>query len=341
MIEYGEAIGGPLELPYVAEDVDLVGRIVLAVPYYSHEEDEWYAFLEVKDKGLTRMRMQGVVSGVLLTSAPLRAEEDLCIPLADLMFQRLSFPSLARSLNGLFDVVENCASLLELYGIISRRYGDDEVGSQQLAQTLVNSLMVTCRTQYDVLHSMVRTACSMVRHSDDPSKRRIQDLPKRVSRAMLKDGVPKSADDLAKEYQMPPALAEYYSRQAPLLALIRDVRDRLAHRGRSVAKPGYVFCLDEGLAVSADRKPWSDFELWDTTSLAKNNLGSLRKVFVFLVSRILDAATEFGEAFGSCVPMPEPISPGNTLFLRSPLNKHLMDLDRILASPWERTGSDD
>ncbi|MFC2079667.1 hypothetical protein ACFLSZ_06775 [Candidatus Bipolaricaulota bacterium] len=121
-----------------------------------------------------------------------------------------------------------------------------------------------------------------------------------------------------------------------LLASIRKIRDRVIHRGHHV---GFVFNLDEGLAVPTTESPWKYFNIWDEEQMAKNELGSLRLVFAHVIMQSVAATTRFAEAFFSCIALPEPISPGNHTFLRGPLNHHLMNLEAVLAAPWERVGT--
>jgi len=344
MVEYGEILGGPADLPYVAGEVDLAGRKILLVPFYSSEAEEWFAVADVGNRQLRRIRLVDVVAGLLVAPEAPKPDEDLLIPLADLVFNRMSFPNLVRPLNGLLDVVENCASILELYDQISPLYARGHPGAQQVVQTLVNQLMVVCRTLYDVLHGLSREACSTVKRPEDLSMPLMEPLPKRVSKLMLKDGKPWAADELTMKYRLPEPLAKFYCAQAPVFSFIRETRDRVVHRGRNAGEPGYVSSFDEGLAVSIEQPPWSDLEIWDEDSVVRGKFGSLRKVFAFLIAEVLGASTVFARAYLSCIALPQPISPDNHLFLRGPLNHHLMTLDEVTASPWERAtrgGQDD
>ena len=76
--------------------------------------------------------------------------------------------------------------------------------------------------------------------------------------------------------------------------------------------------------------------IWDDNSVVNGKFGSLRKIFAFLISEALAATAKFGIAYSTCIALPQPISPGNHLYLRGPLNHHLMSLERVLSSPWER-----
>jgi len=225
---------------------------------------------------------------------------------------------------------------MELYEHAVQMHDREIPGAQQIAQTLVSLLLILCRSVYDIVHKISREACSTVVHLDDHSKPVIQTLHKRISRLILDGDKMRSADELINKYNLPRPLADFYSDQAPTFSFIRQARDRVVHRGSNVGKPGYIFNLDEGLGISLERGPWTRLDIWDDTSVSKGRFGSLRKLFAHLIREALGATTAFASAFASCVALPGAISPGNHLYLRSPLNHHLMNIEAILAAPWER-----
>ena len=136
---------------------------------------------------------------------------------------------------------------------------------------------------------------------------------------------------------MPRPLADFYNSHAPFLARVGRIRKAIVHRGHNA---GFVLNLDRGLAVATKRHPWNQLQIWDERSLGQNDLGSLRMLFAYVISEAMAATTRFGEAFASCISLPEPLSPANHVFLRGPLNHHLLRLEETLASPWERQSGD-
>jgi hypothetical protein len=335
MVRVGESLGNPIELPYVADGIQLRGRAIFVLPYFSHEEGEWYDFLDVPRRGLMRVAIRGVAGGAYLASERLSADEDLYLPLEELVFQRMSLPSLARQLSGLEDVVENFASLLELYELVSQNCHEKRAGARETAQLLVNQLVVLARTAFDVLQGICRQACATTRRLDDQSKPLMKPFPRKDSFAdiALDSGAPRSREALMAAYDMPEAIAEFYNGHAAFLMNIRSIRDSIVHRGHNA---GFVYDLERGLAVATDRRPWSELGIWEDAWLERNALGSLRALFAYVTLHAMTATTAFAEAFSTCIALPEPMSPANHVFLRGPLNHHLLGLSETLASPWER-----
>lgn len=333
MVKRGEYLDTPTDLPYVADGVQLWGRAIFLLPYFSRESTEWFGFLPRPDKSLQRVALVDVVSGAFLASAPLKADQDFFLPLEDLVFQRMSFSGLARPLSGLEDVIESFASLLELYEQVSHNCQEERTGAPQTAQLLVNQLMVVARTAFDVLQKICCEACATTRRIDDRTKPLMQPLKNSFAQVALSGDEPRTAEALMEKFDMPRPLADFYSSYGPFLARIRDVRDAIIHRGHNA---GFVFNLDEGLAVATGERPWNKLDIWDERSLVRNGLGSLRMLFAYTISVAIAATTRFGEAFASCILLPKPLSPANHVFLRGPLNYHLLRLDETLASPWER-----
>ena len=335
MVKIGEYLDTPTDLPYVADGVQLWGRAIVLLPYFSHESTEWFGFFQHPDKSLQRVPLVDIVSGGFLASAPLKAGQDFYLPLEDLVFQRMSFPGITRPLSGLEDVIESFASLLELYEQVSHNCQEKRPGAPQTAQLLVNQLMIVARTAFDVLQTISREACATVKRIDDRTKPLMQSLPRKDSFAQvaLHKDEPRTPEALMRKFNMPKPLADFYNSYAPFLVKIRNIRDGIVHRGHNA---GFVFNVDQGLAVLTKERPWNQLQIWDEGSLTNKNLGSLRKLFAYVISEVIAATSRFGETFASCVLLPEPLSSGNHVLLRGPLNHHLLRLDETLASPWER-----
>jgi len=333
MVKLGEYIDGATQLPYVAEGVKLRGRTIFLLPLFSNKPGEWFAFLPSGSGRLQRVALVDVIQGSYIAAAPIDPSSDFCLPLANLVFQQMSFSGVARPLMGLEDAIEGTASLLDLYEIVSNLHTAGHPGASQLTQALVNQLFVVSRSLFDVLQSLCRAVCSVVKRLDDPGKPLMKNLPTSFARVALHGDKPRSTDEISAKYGMPEPIAKFYRSQAPFLADIRQIRDGVIHRGHNV---GYVMNLDEGLAVPTRDAPWNRLEIWDGACVGENELGSLRRLFAHVIHESAAATTRFAETFFSCIDLPAPISPGNRVFLRSPLNHYLIGIHHTLASPWER-----
>lgn len=331
-VKPGGMVKAAVELPYVINPPS-DGRTVFVVPFFDQENQEWHSFVPGEKNQLIRMRLVEVVTGSYLSSHPLWLDQDLNLPLANLVFQSMSFPALARPLSGLEDVVENLASILELYRLVSSRSSDSRVESSQLAQALLENLLVSARSLYDVLQVLSREASFLIKRIDDRKKSLMHNFPDSFADVALHGDRPRTKEEIQEKYKMPPVLASFYAAHAGHVKLLKDLRDKVVHRGHHVS---YVFHLDKGLAVPIAGKPWSNLPIWNAHTTTKNGLGSLRAIFACLTQEALNATTRLADAYISFLLMPEPISPGNRLFLRGPLNRHLLSLEETLRSPWER-----
>jgi hypothetical protein len=333
MVRPGEYLSSPADLPYIDRNVELGGRAVIILPYYSSEAEEWFGFVQYPDGRIQRVGLVDVVSGSFLASAPLKDDEDLALPLEDMVFQKMSFSGVARPLSGFEDVVESFAALLELYERVSLDCAERRPGATQTAQLLVNHLLVVARSGFDVLQEIIRAACSVTRRIDDTAKHLMNPLADSFAQVALNGDTPRTPEELVDKFRMPPALARFYSSHGPFLANVRAIRDEIVHRGHHA---GFILHLDEGLAVITEAAPWNKLAIWDEESLVRGRLGSLRKLFAYTIAETLSASTHFSEAFASCIALPEALSPGNRVFLRGPLNHHLVGLREVLETPWER-----
>jgi len=332
MVEPGGILRIAAELPYIVNPPS-DGRSVFVVPFFESRSKEWFFFVQRQDEALLRIAGRDVVVGSYLSSEALRPDEDLYLPLENLVFQKMSFTKLARPLMGLEDVIENLASILEFYRLVSLRSSENRIEGGQLAEALVEYLLVTARSLYDVLQVLSREAALLIKRVDDRAKSLMHQLPDSFADVALHGDRPRTREEIQDLYAMPAALAAFYAEHAGHVRMLRDVRGRVVHRGHHAS---YVIDLDEGLAVRTTEKPWSDLPIWNEDNTAKNDLGSLRALFAYICEEALDATTGLADAYASFLLLPDPISPANRVFLRGPLNRHLLNLEQTLRSPWER-----
>jgi len=333
MVELGRHIEEARNLPYVKAGIDLKGRSIFLLPFYDTDVNEWFAFFETEPGRFQRVALVDIDRGAYLASVALDEACDLCLPLHDLVFQRMSFPKMGNPIMGLEDAVENACSVLEFYRIVSELYAEGHPGASQLAQSLVSQLFVVSRSLYDSLQMVCRVIATYFRRLDDTSKPLMKKLPTSFAEVALRHAEPRTADEISTRYDMPPPLAKLYGIQAPFLASVKRIRDKVIHRGHHV---GFALNLDEGLAVRTTDPPWDTFDIWEGAVLGENQLGSLRRLFAHVLLQSLAATTRFAEAVFSCIALPEPVSPGNHIYLRSPLNHYIMELEQAFDSPWER-----
>jgi len=189
VVELGQHIEGARNLPYVKDDLDSKGRSIFLLPFFDAKSDEWFAFFPSGKNRFQRVALVDIERGAYLAPAALDEARDFCLPLHDLVFQRMSFAKMGNPMMGLEDAIENASSLLEFYRIVSDLYADGHPGASQLAQSLVGQLFVVSRSLFESLQVISRVVSSYFRHVNDTSKPLMKKLPTSFADVALRNGV--------------------------------------------------------------------------------------------------------------------------------------------------------
>ena len=132
-------------------------------------------------------------------------------------------------------------------------------------------------------------------------------LPRKLTRAALKDGAPRSAVELTEQHALPTPIADFYERAGRYLANLRGTRDAVVHGGRST---GPIFVTDKGFGIARDgalakmlRDEWRDDYSFN------DNVLSLRPLLAHVSVGCLYICEEATESLASCIGVLKPIAP--------------------------------
>lgn len=326
----------PLEeakkIPYV-KHIPNDGRAISNHSFYDHENKDWILHLPIGKGKLGRIAGGEIVVGGYLASQSENPDKDLAFPLGTFIIQHLSFRDILSSLYGLESDFHNCSSILEKYLLISLRPKEQRDGAGQLLVAELEYLVIIIRSIYDLLQKISKSATAIIRNLQKPHNRIVEDLPDSFAKVVLSESRKRTKNELIERYRLPPPLAEFYIAESEHFQWLRDLRVAVEHHGKS---PGTIFDLEDGMAVKADEAPWSFLPIWKPELIRKNGLGSLRAVFLYLVSEVLKLTTRYERAYASCIAVPPAIGPGYRFYIRDYFSHHLVNLVSSLKSPWER-----
>ncbi|MEQ9078128.1 MAG: hypothetical protein RLP09_29955 [Sandaracinaceae bacterium] len=153
-------------------------------------------------------------------------------------------------------------------------------------------------------------------------------LPRKLTRAALKDGAPRSAVELTEQHALPTPIADFYERAGRYLANLRGTRDAVVHGGRST---GPIFVTDKGFGIARDgalakmlRDEWRD------DYSCNDNVLSLRPLLAHVSVGCLYICEEATESLASCIGVLKPIAPGYRVFTRVQHGEALLRAQEIL-----------
>lgn len=320
------------KIPYV-KNIPHDGRDISNHTFYDHENKDWILHLPIGKGKLARIRGGEVVVGGYLASQSENPDKDLAFPLGTFIIQHLSFRDTLSVLYSLESDFHNCSSILEKYLLISLRPKEQRSGTDLLLAGELEYLVIIIRSIYDLLQKISKSVTAIIRNLQEPYNRIVEDLPDSFAKIVISGSRSRTKDELIERYKLPLPLAKFYIAESEHFQWLRDLRVAVEHHGKS---PGTIFDLEDGMAVKTDEAPWSFLPIWKPELIRKNSLGSLRAVFLFLVSEVLKLTTRYERAYTSCIAIPPAIGPGYRFYIRDYFSHHLVNLTSALESPWER-----
>jgi hypothetical protein len=310
------------------------GRTVNLMPLW--DGTNWRVWLNTAE-GLIEGKMMDVVEGDYVAQAAAKPS-DLFIPFVHLMWQRASWPEICPLIVAICDDFHNLGtSVAKLRHFFDAQSKLPPRAASRFAYTEIEYLTMLCRAVFDLLQEMIaETWYSKVQlnDSDAERRRRASKLPETFSRVVLLDKkVPRTVAEIENKFGLPKQLAEQYAKIAPFFLRLRNVRDDVVHRGKSV---GLVFDTERGFCVNPKVPPFSLFTAWQQGHYYNENLVSLLPWIADTVMQTIDACNSLMMAFGSVIALPPEVAPGYTIFVRGPHNESLVELLNVRsgASPW-------
>lgn len=315
------------KVTYLKADT-LNGRIVNLLPFW--DEKEWHIWTP-SEKGLLHIKPLDAAKSAYISKAPAK-QGDLYIPFVDLMWQRASYPNITHLISGICaDFYNISISLEKLRHIFDTRNLIKSNNAGGFAATEIEYILTITRSIFDSLYEILH--CFWNEHTrlvdiDAERNRRSKKWPKKLSKFLLNDGKPRSANELRQHFGIPMQLAQEFANYGPFFASLRYARDKIIHGGASLDS---IFVTERGFCVSPTTHPFSSFyQSIDCTPYKFND--AIVSVLPWLAKTIfgtIDACNSLTHVFGSIVLLPPEIAPGFKIFIRDPSGHALIDAHTV------------
>ncbi len=315
------------KLPWL--DLTQVGRdrVLHMMPIF--EDGAWADWIPLDDGRLIQIRPLDV-RGLYLSAAPAHPV-DLQFEFLETIWQRVSYPGVAKAAAAIGDDVQNLATSLAKVDFFARHAAELGHGVAAFAVTEIEYMLVVARSLLDHLHEVTRELWGTI-ELVDPQQQRVKasrELPKKISKTCLTPTGRRSAADLAAVHAFPPAVAGAYAEVGGFLEGIRRLRDGIVHRGRS---PGPIFLTPRGFGIGrhgalSKAAP----EIWREHHVYNDNVVSLRPLLAHIADGSLRACSSVTSAFSSCIRLPGPLAPRHRVFLRADHAHTLHEARAVLA----------
>jgi len=261
-------------------------------------------------KGLVSAKIYGMADGCYYSKKPAN-DSDVYIEFINLVMKRAYYNDLVHFESGILEDINNLATSatkVNLFHELWRK--DNKLISHRFVTTELEYIFKVCRSLFDLLQEVIKKIWSRFKYIDP--KLQTKNLKSTFSRMVLFNNKLSSAKDISARFKIPIQLAEFYERNGIFFNWLRSYRDEISHGGHNIK---YLYIMDDGFAVSVDEKPFSGLHIWESTTLKKNNLGSVKALIAYAILNTLNALQDFSQVIQSIMKLPNDISPDYNVFI--------------------------
>lgn len=302
-------------------------RIIHMMPVFG--DGTWTDSIPAADGRLVEIRPHDV-RGLYLSTAP-AFPSDLQFEFLETIWQRVSYPLVARHATAIADDVENLATALTKLAFFARHAVELGHGVGSFVRTEVEYILVVARSLLDHLHEVTTAIWNTVELVDPEQQRQkaSRKLPKRMSKTCLTESGARSAAELSEAHAFSLPIATAYAGVGTYLQRVRRLRDGVVHRGRT---PGPIFLTSQGFGIDpAGPLAQTVPEIWTAGHSFSENVVSLRPLVSYVAVGALAACSSVTRALTSCIRLPPPLAPAHRVFMRTDHAQALHDAEAVLG----------
>lgn len=301
-------------------------REIPLIPLYEpeHEENDlnWFLWV-IQDSGVQRIK-GGAKEGRYFAKQP-ESNEDVFFDFLHFYTQHASWPDLMGISARIEDDLRNLATSLSKIALYQHLASKQDLDTRRFVVSEIEYIFTLCRSLYDHLQFMAAKSWTHIELNEDRSQ---EQLPSSFADMTLKGQEPNivPADDLKEKYGLPSILAEFYEDEAEEFAKLRDIRDKIVHKGETFE---FIFETEDGYAVKKDMSPFEDYDIWDDEDILENNLVSIWPFLAHIMLQTVSSMDKFGKILQSQVAFPEEIAPGYKVYMKGSYVQNLAHLENI------------
>ena len=239
-------------------------------------------------------------------------------------------PEIDGFVDGVFSDLQNLAAILSKLRFLFESAKQISSDPSDMVVTDLEIVFLTCRSTFDLLQEILVRLWENVTLNDTNAKK--EHLKKSYADMVTCDLKPRTAESIVERFGLPPTIADIYAKSEPFFAWLRDYRNSIEHSGHT---PDYVFMHPKGFAISRNRKPFSDMDIWCDSNTLPNGLGSALSAVAQIVNTTFSTCDAFAAEMSKIIKFPPPIAPNLRVFVRGPHIRNLVSLQGCISkSPW-------
>ncbi|WP_024592261.1 MULTISPECIES: hypothetical protein [unclassified Pseudoalteromonas] len=298
-------------------------RVIPMQPCYLGESN-WEAWI-LTEKGLLPMKMIDVADACYFSKEPAKAT-DIHIGFISLIMKRAYFKDLVHFENGIQEDINNLSASVTKINLFHEIWrSDNKKITRRFVTTEMEYIFKVCRSLFDLLQEVIMKIWSRFKYIDPNLT--TKKLKPTFSKMVFLDNKLSTAEEVAKRFQIPMPLAEFYTRNGVFFSWLRSYRDKISHGGNSIKS---LYIMDDGFAISTDTEPFADLHIWKSSDLKANGLGSVRSVVSYAILNTLHALEDFSSVIQSIIQLPPDVAPDHEVYIRGENLEVLLELHKYI-----------
>ncbi len=318
------------KVPYL--DIKSVGnRTINIVPLW--DGNEWHVWIPQADGTLLKMRPRDSTHSDYVAAQPAR-DDDLHLPFLEFMWKHASWPDVAVRVRALSEDVHNLAASMAKIDHAFACRKTIGPGVTKFVATEVEYVFGVCRSLFDLLQEIIAAVWERIELLDPELQRSKRKLPSSFAKMALRGEHPIESDEISAKYQLPPAIASFFTVHVNFFKALRRYRNDVVH---GLAGQQLIFDTPRGFGLPAWGNPFDEMIEWKDEDRYNERVVSLRPVLGHVICNTIYACNGFTDVISKNIAFPPDVAPGYGYFMRSYHNAALLavqDVHRRKANPW-------
>lgn len=311
------------KISYLAFDA-LDGRVVPLLPCYIGNA-EWEMWFQVESE-LTRLPIVDVADGCCYFSSHPVDGADMHSSFISKIVKTAYWPDLVHFERGILEDILNLATSASKVNLFHELWlSDKNKVTSRYVTTELEYIFKVCRSLFDLLQEVIQKIWSRFQYID--SDKKTKKLKSTFSKMLYENNNLSSSEEIAEKYMLPQPLAEFYCRHGVFFDWLRSYRDRISHGGSNIQG---LYITEVGFAVSTKDHPFNVLDIWNSTTLQNNGLGSVRTLIAHVILSTLGALDDFATTIESLMQLPPDIAPNHDIYVRGKELTIISDLDSYM-----------
>ena len=305
------------QIPFLTDQIDS-SRCLPTLVFYV--QGEWHAWLTAAGK-VHKVKMWPMEGNYFGDQAEKPTDQRFLF--LEFLAYRTLHPQIYGQFYGIWNDFQCLATSLAKMQLFFKNEQRQEV--RRFVQSEIEYVILVCRSLFDLLQEVIAHHWGNIRIGGAKPRKT---LPKSFADVILHKDAILSSTDIQRKYDMLPAIADWYVKQASFFLCLRSLRDRIVHGGINAVE--MLFVTERGFAINRGQEPYCNLYQWTVDCDLPNSLVPLRPVLCNVIRKVRDVCDSFAAVVQGVGKFPGDLAPSLKFFSRGCHDNELSNVDRVV-----------